>query len=206
MSASKANEHVRESVSTGTPMTRDYILRAIAAEDEDAAIASFVSGNDFVTALAAYPGSFVDLFEVFGEQANTIEFYLWAEDFGGQAVVQGTDTCGFEVLAYRDGGKDPTYMLKCNAGNGKSGTMEALNPSGVATDDLTSGQAYWIHEITYSYKDWPGGVIITDSGNNLRAKTSLDIRGYRYLFFRVNKSRGADANETPAIGVVGHVL
>ena len=199
------NERLNEAVSIGTAMARRHILRAAAAENFDGAITDFSTGADYATIVAAHPASVLDLFEEFGESVNSLAFALWAEDFGGETVVAGTDTCGFQVIGYHEQPSDGTLLLQCNAAACISGTMETLNPTGLADDALATGTAYWMDTVAYSVNATIGGVAaIPESGQNRIAWTRFDVWGYRYLAWLINKSDGGTATETPSIGVVAH--
>ena len=194
-----SGRNVNQIVGLGTPMIPWKIARSAAAEDASGA-ATFVNGLDYDTVEDANPGIIVDLYSLFRTSVNEIVFAIWAQDFGGNQVVED-DNGGFQLFAYRTLPSDPVLVCECDDTNMIVGTMQALSPDG-QMDNITAGEAFWIDTVSYAgFSDWVGGVTVFDSTNDRKALTRLDTMGYRYWYWRFHNVLGSEANEPPSVGV-----
>lgn len=182
-----------------TQMWPWHILRAVAAEDDAAAI-SLTSGNTY----NQNKSNCIDLYDLFGDLFAGIIIAMYGDDLGGNSVAND-DAFGFDLVGYRmpkkslDISINPAILI-CNADANAAivGTQE------MSPDGGTTKTANWVDTITLTKGNiaWPGTLNIFDNASNRIALLCFDGCGIRYLYPYVHGADGGQAGETPGVGMI----
>lgn len=159
---------------------------------EDMCYATMIDPNGISPATGVF-----DVYSQLGWNANgvTIAFFTTS------ASDAANDVFDVEIYAYKDSWYGPAMPVFLTTGNQCIiGTYPCLKHPTLGT---TQASGKWVDTIAGT-DCWPGGCTINDSGNNRLCTISFDLRGCRFVKFRVWAAAGT--TKAVAIGAIitGH--
>lgn len=134
----------------------------------------------------------IDIFSLIGNKVNSVDIAFFTDSDSAN------DTFDFELFAWKEGLYSPAERVFATTGNACIvGTMACLKHPTLGT---VQANGLWVD--TISGADYSqSGVIIEDSGNNQIAQMSFDLRGRRYLRFRIFNA-GGGGTECAKVGAI----